>query len=50
MISLFFLAIMAPGFILNQIVDLLGKKTKFYCLLSIALGMLLILGFQERNG
>ena len=43
MISLFFLAIMAPGFILNQIVDLLGKKTKFYCLLSIALGMLLIL-------
>ena len=26
MISLFFLAIMAPGFILNQIVDLLGKR------------------------
>lgn len=43
MISLFFLAIMAPGFVLNQIVDFLGKKTKFYCLLSIALGMLLIL-------
>lgn len=43
MISLFFLAIMAPGFVLNQIVGLLGKKTKFYCLLSIAFGLLLIL-------
>lgn len=43
MISLFFLAIMAPGFVLNQIVTALGKKTKFYCLLSIAFGMLLIL-------
>lgn len=43
MISLFFLAIMAPGFVLNQIVGFLGKKTKFYCLLSIALGLLLIL-------
>lgn len=43
MISLFFLAIMAPGLVLNQIVGLLGKKTKFYCLLSIALGLLLIL-------
>lgn len=43
MISLFFLAIMAPGFVLNQIVDYCGKKTKFYSLLSIALGMGLIL-------
>lgn len=43
MISLFFLAIMAPGFILNQIVGLLGKKTKFCCMLAIALGLLLIL-------
>lgn len=43
MISLFFLAIMAPGFVLNQIVDFCGKKTKFYSLLSIAAGMALIL-------
>lgn len=43
MISLFFLAIMAPGFVLNQIVSKLRKKTKFYCLLSIAAGLGLIL-------
>lgn len=43
MISLFFLAIMAPGFILNQIVSFFGKKTKFACMLSIAIGMALIL-------
>lgn len=43
MISLFFLAIMAPGFVLNQIVDFCGKKTKFYSMLSIALGFALIL-------
>ena len=43
MISLFFLAIMAPGFILNQIVDLFKQKTKFVSLVAIALGMALIL-------
>lgn len=43
MISLFFLAIMAPGFVLNQIVTLFGKKTKLACLLSIAAGMALII-------
>ncbi|WP_455628059.1 MFS transporter [Parabacteroides chinchillae] len=42
MISLFFLAIMAPGLMLNQIVGLLRNKTKFYSLLSIAVGMALI--------
>lgn len=42
MISLFFLAIMAPGFLLNDIVKLMGKKTKFYSLLFIAVGLLLI--------
>ncbi len=42
MISLFFLAIMAPGFVLDRIVKVLGEKTKFYSLLSIALGLLLI--------
>lgn len=43
MISLFFLAIMAPGFVLNQIVAFTGKKTKFYSMLSIAAGLALIL-------
>lgn len=42
MISLFFLAIMAPGFFLNRIVGLLQEKTKFYSLLSIAVGLALI--------
>lgn len=42
MISLFFLAIMAPGFLLNDVVRFLGKKTKFYSLLSITVGLLLI--------
>lgn len=43
MISLFFLAIMAPGFFLNRIVGALKEKTKFYSFLSIALGLALIL-------
>ena len=43
MISLFFLAIMLPGFILNQIVSFFGKKTKFACMVSISVGMALIL-------
>ena len=42
MISLFFLAIMAPGFFLGHIVKLLKEKTKFYSLLCIALGLALI--------
>ena len=42
MISLFFLEIMAPGFFLNQIVGRLKEKTKFYSLLSIAIGLALI--------
>ena len=42
MISLFFLAIRAPGFFLNQIVGRLKEKTKFYSLLSIAIGLALI--------
>lgn len=48
MISLFFLAIMAPGFFLNQIVAWWKKKTKFYCLLSIAAGLALILLFRSE--
>ena len=42
MISLFFLAIMAPGFMLDSLVKLLGNKTKLYSLLAIATGLLLI--------
>lgn len=43
MISLFFLAIMAPGFILNPIVNYFRKRTKFFSLLGIAFGLFLIL-------
>ena len=42
MISLFFLAIMAPGLFLNRIVGLFCEKTKFYSLLCIAVGLALI--------
>ena len=42
MISLFFLAIMAPGFMLDSLVNLLGNKTKLYSLLDIAIGLVLI--------
>ena len=42
MISLFFLAIMAPGFMLDNLVKLWGNKTKLYSLLAIAAGLLLI--------
>lgn len=42
MISLFFLAIMAPGFMLDSLVKLLRDKTKLYSLLAIAIGLLLI--------
>lgn len=42
MISLFFLAIMAPGFVLSGIVKVLGAKTKLYSLVAIAIGLLLI--------
>jgi len=42
MISLFFLAIMAPGFFLDKVVERLKGRTKFYSLLSIAVGLALI--------
>lgn len=42
MISLFFLAIMAPGFCLDRIVDFLKERTKAYSLLSMAVGLALI--------
>lgn len=43
LISLFFLAIMAPGFVLNKIVQTLGRKIYMVCLLLIACGMGIIL-------
>ncbi len=42
MITLFFIAIMAPGFFLDKIVAAFGEKTKFVSMVSIAAGMLLI--------
>ena len=42
MISLFFLAIMAPGFCLDKIAATLKERTKAYSLLFMALGLLLI--------
>lgn len=42
MISLFFLAITAPGFILDKIVALFAEHTKAYSLLSMAAGLALI--------
>lgn len=43
LISLFFLAIMAPGFVLNKIVQMLGRRIYMVCLLLIACGMGIIL-------
>lgn len=43
MISLFFLAIMAPGVCLDKIVAHLKERTKAYSLLSMAVGLALIL-------
>lgn len=43
LISLFFLAIMAPGFVLNRIVQVLGRHVYMICLLLIACGMGIIL-------
>ena len=41
-ISLFFLAIMAPGFILNRLIDLMGRSTQMWSMLMIVLGLGLI--------
>lgn len=43
MISLFFLAIMAPGLFLNKIIALFKNKTLYFSTISIALGFILIL-------
>ena len=43
LISLFFLAIMAPGFVLNRIVRITGRRVYMLCLLLIACGMGIIL-------
>ena len=41
-ISLFFLAIMAPGFILNWFLDLMGRATQLWAMLMIVVGLGLI--------
>jgi MFS family permease len=41
-ISLFFLAIMLPGFVLNGIKRLLGRDTNFWSLVVMAVGLLLM--------
>lgn len=41
-ISLFFLAIMAPGFVLNKFIDVMGRSTQLWSLLMIVLGLGLI--------
>lgn len=41
-ISLFFLAIMAPGFILNRIISLLGAQTNLWSLVAMGLGLLIM--------
>ena len=43
LISLFFLDIKAPGFVLNRIVQVLGRRIYMVCLLMIACGMGIIL-------
>lgn len=42
-ISLFFLAIMAPGFVLNKFIDIMGRSTQLWSLLMIVLGLGLIM-------
>ena len=50
MISLFFLAIMAPGLFLNRIVGLFREKTKFSSLLCIAVGLARNWIFPQEGG
>lgn len=41
-ISVFFLAIMAPGFMLNRFIDAWGRSTQLWCMLMIVIGLGLI--------
>ena len=41
-ISVFFLAIMAPGFMLNRFIDAWGRSTQLWCMLMIVVGLGLI--------
>ena len=42
LISLFFLAIMAPGFVLNRVMNLLGKATNLWSLLVMGVGLVIM--------
>lgn len=46
-ISLFFLAIMAPGFVLSPILRVMKGGVEWICLLLIAVGLLLIFSFSS---
>ena len=46
-ISLFFLAIMAPGFVLSPILRLIKGGVEWVCMLLIAVGLLLIFAFSS---
>ena len=41
-ISLFFLAIMAPGFVLNRIIAIFGNKTNLWSLLVMGIGLMIV--------
>lgn len=47
LISLFYLAIMLPGFFLNSILKLLGSKVKEICLILIGIGLCIIYLFHS---
>ena len=42
LISLFFLAIMAPGFVLNRVMNLLGKATNLWSLVVMGAGLVIM--------
>lgn len=42
LISLFFLAIMAPGFVLNRVMNLLGKATNLWSLVVMGVGLVIM--------
>lgn len=41
-ISLFFLAIMAPGFVLNRIIAVFGNKTNLWALITMGIGLAIV--------
>lgn len=50
MISLFFLAIMSPGFFINKVVGVLRSRTNYLSLALITVGLLLLYIFRSERG